>query len=426
MLNLKTRITGFDLQKLIWTIFSFIFILLAGCRQKDTVFVTPQMDAPARFWVRVLLLNNVRACKLKINSPFIILEDEQTNPVTQTLQKQYSPGSIIAKISDGKFTIGGKILPGNQAVICPDAPHIFNLDADDYRGKLKLSVNPDGKSFDAVNLVPLEPYLAGVVGAEMHSYWEPQALKAQAIAARTYCLFIKKRFGGNRAWDVKKTQASQVYRGLSAESKQIWDAVNKTKGQVLVCKHNDGTEDIFPAYYSSACGGHTENSKNVFGGDTLPTLLGIPCRYCKYTAKPDNFFWRMVQFDKNQVSEKLLSRYPALEKLGKITNLIAAKKTDYEDFSRLTMVKLVGSTGKEDFLRAEDLRLTIDPTGLKIKSTSCEIFDMGDKWAFLSGRGFGHSVGMCQSGAQAMAREGKDAGQILIFYYPQSSIRKLY
>jgi len=403
-----------------------IMIIIGGCRRKQTLLVTPQMDADQCFWVRVLLLKNVAACKLTINSPFVILEDEKSNPLSQPLQNQYLPCKTIVKISDGKLTLAGKPFRGGQVVICPGPPHIFDINADTYRGRLKLIVSPDGNRFDVINLVPLEPYLAGVVGAEMHHYWEPEALKAQAIAARTYCLYIKRRFGGSRTWDVRKTQASQVYQGLSAESEQIWTAVNKTTGQVLVCKYNNGTEDIFPAYYSSTCGGHTENSDNVFGSDTFPALPGVPCPYCKYVAKPANFFWKMVQFDKNRVSEKLLARYPNLKKLGEITGLAVANQTDYENFSRLTSIKLTGSTGKEDFLRAEDLRLIIDPTGKKIKSTCCRILDMGDKWAFFSGRGFGHGVGMCQSGAQAMAKEGKNAKHILSYYYPNSRIEELY
>jgi stage II sporulation protein D len=134
----------------------------------------------------------------------------------------------------------------------------------------------------------------------------------------------------------------------------------------------------------------------------------------------------MVQFDKADVAGKLLRRYPKLKELGEIRDIIVAKESNYEKFSRLTLVKLVGSSGRSDFLRAEDFRLTVDPSGRKVRSTSCRILSMGDKWAFLAGRGYGHSVGMCQSGAQAMAREGKTARQILSYYYRGSKIASVY
>jgi len=309
----------------------------------------------------------------------------------------------------------------DEVIIFPDEPYIFNLNGDAYRGKLKLTINPDGGSFDAINLVPPDAYLAGVVGAEMPSYWEPEALKAQAIAARTYCFYIKKRFGGNHTWDMKKTAAHQVYRGVSAESTQIWNIVNQTKGQVLVCKQTDGTENIFPTYYSSTCGGHTENSENVFG-DSFEPLIGVPCPYCKNVAKPKFFFWPMIQFDNAYVITRLLRRYPNLKRLGEITNISPAAQSKYAEFSRLTKVKLSGSNGKSDFLRAEDFRLAIDPTGRKLRSAICQIAKRGDKWEFSSGRGWGHGVGMCQCGAQGMARQGKNAKQILSYYYPDSKI----
>ena len=401
-----------------------LLIILAGCTERQLIRPTPQMDVAERFWIRVLLLDDITDCTLKTSSPFSVINAQTKSPV-MIYRDEGLGAPINIGISAGRIAVGGRLLTGEQVIIAPEKPHVYNLNGHDYRGKLKLIINADGKSFDAINLVPLEPYLAGVVGAEMPNYWEPQALQAQAVAARTYCLYIKNHFGSNRTWDVTRTQANQVYLGVRAESAQIWDAVDKTKGQVLVGNHPDGTEGLFPAYYSSTCGGHTENSQRVFG-DSFEPLVGVPCPYCKNVAKPKFFFWPMVKFDKAQVTKNLLQRYRKLRELGEIKNIIPAKQSDYGRFSRLTLVKLLGSTGKSHFLRAEDLRLTIDPTGSKLKSTICKIVSLGDKWAFLSGRGYGHGVGMCQCGAQAIAREGKSAARILHHYYPGSGIVSVY
>ena len=86
----------------------------------------------------------------------------------------------------------------------------------------------------------------------------------------------------------------------------------------------------------------------------------------------------------------------------------------------------MGATGKTDTLRGEDLRLALDPSGREIQSTICQIVPWGDGWAFLSGRGWGHGVGMCQHGAQGMARLGKTAPEILRHYYPGSKIVNIY
>jgi stage II sporulation protein D len=380
------------------------------------------MDIEPQFWIRVLLLDSVGGCTLKVASSFAVL-DAQTQTAEAYFNQSDEPTEVT--MSAGRIVISGRSFTNGQVIILPDEPYIFNLNGDEYRGKLELIFEPDSNTFDAINLVPLEPYLAGVISAEMPNYWEPEALKAQAIAARTYCLYIKKRFGDKRNWDVTKTQANQRYLGVAAESAQVWNAVNQTHGQVLVCRQSDGTKELFPAYYGSSCGGHTENSKNVFG-DSFEPLTGVPCPYCESVAKPDFFFWPTVWFDKTTIADRLLKRYPKLAELGEITDINSAGQSNYGEFSRLTLIKLIGSTGKSDFLRAEDFRLAIDPSGQEIKSAICQIVDTGDKWAFVSGRGFGHGVGMCQCGAEGMARGGKTTRQILSYYYPGSKTIRVY
>ena len=407
-------------------IFLLLLLILSGCKRRQLTTPTIQMDIEPQFWIRILLLDDITACTLKTVSPFSIIND-QTNPQTQNTAVRLNQSNvpIDIELTDGEITIAGQTFAYDRLIIFPDDPYIFNLNGNDFRGKLKLIVNPDRTSFDVINIVPPEPYLAGVVGAEMPGYWEPEALKAQTIAARTYCFYIKKQFGANRDWDMKQTEAHQVYRGISVESAQIWHVVNETKGQVITCKHHDGTEDIFPAYYSSTCGGHTENSKNVFGDSFVP-LIGVPCSYCQDVAKPKYFFWPMIQFDQADITIRLRERYLQLKQLGEIINITAVDQTDYGEFTRLTKIKLHGSTGKNDFLRAEDLRLAIDPTGRKLRSTICQIIKLSDKWAFLSGRGWGHGVGMCQCGAEGIARNGKNAKQILSYYYPRTKIKSIY
>lgn len=397
-------------------------VILGGCKARQIGRTTPQMDTDPQFLVRVLLLDDVNDCTLKVESSFVILDAQ-----TQTVEARYNQTDPPAEvtITDGRIVISGRPFAGERIIIFPDEPYIFNLDGVDYRGKLELIVNPDCNSFDVINLIPLEPYLAGVISAEMPNYWEPEALKAQAISARTYCLYIKKRFGDGRNWDVAKTQANQRYLGVAAESSQVWNAVNQTYGQVLVCRQADGGTGLFPAYYSSSCGGHTENSKNVFG-DSFEPLAGVPCSYCEGVAKADFFFWPTVWFDKTVVADKLLKRYPKLAELEEIIDINAVEQSDYGGYSRLTRIEIAGSNGKKDFLRAEDFRLAIDPSGLEIKSAVCQIINTGDKWAFVSGRGFGHGVGMCQCGAEGMARKGETFEQILFYYYPGSNIERVY
>jgi stage II sporulation protein D len=400
------------------------FLVKTGCRSPGPASPAPDFKADEQFWVRVLLLDNIQQCTIQIESNFNI---EEENPGLQTarLKSEFKSNSepFTVKIVAGKININDANYFDSKILISPENQYIFSLNEKMYRGKVRFIGNPDGKTFDVINLVPLEAYMAGVTGAEMPNYWEPEALKSQAIAARTYCLFIKRHFGINRAWDLNKTAANQVYLGIEAESVSVWNAVNETSGMVLTCRQSDGHEDIFPAYYSSTCGGHTENSVNVFG-DSYETLKGVPCAFCKNVAKPEIFAWPQVQFEIADVNNRLVSRYPVFKRLGGITDIKTDAQSDFGDFSRVTKVKITGPGGTE-LLRAEDFRLVLDSTGKKIKSTGFKLETSDNKLIISNGRGWGHGVGMCQCGAEGMAREGKKAEDILQYYYPGSKILKL-
>ena len=401
-----------------------------SCREQMVVQSTPQMSVEQRFMVRVLLADDANHCTIKMRGGFSLLNSDGSVLISETISANRGQPMDVGVMS-GEFTIGGGRFATREITVLPDEPFTFVMDGNEFRGKLLLKANVDGRTFEAINIVPVEPYLAGVVGAEMPDRWEAEALKAQAIAARTYCLYNKKKFGLTRDWDVARTQASQVYLGLRGESAGVWRAVNETSGEVLMCEQaglpgaGASGEELFPAYYSSSCGGHTEDAKNVFG-DSFGPLRGVDCPYCRAVARPDIFFWPMAQFDKETVTTAVQKKYPQLKELGGIANISAVKQSDYPDFSRITLVKLTGTNGRSEFLRGEDLRLTIDPAGNRIRSVACKIAFIEGKVAFLAGRGFGHGVGMCQCGAQGMAMQGKTASEILSHYYPGSKLVRAY
>lgn len=402
-----------------YLLFFFLCIIccVAGCGKKQPADQTPQMDAAPDFLIRVLLLKDITEAVITSSTNLTIISDNGK-------AKLYNI-DLNVTIFNSQLKVNNDSFTGKNFEFKTSSPNIFSINGQPYRGNLKLIINPETNTFSAINIVPLEPYLAGVVGVEMPDYWEPEALKSQAVASRTYCLYIKKRFGTGNDYDMRKNQSNQVYEGINAESKQTWNAVNETKGIVLTCIEPNGSENIFPTYYSSTCGGHTEDSKNVFGED-FSALKGVPCPYCKNVAKPKYYFWHRVQFDFKTVTERLLSRYSSLEKLEEIADIVIKNQTIYKNFTRITSVELVGINGQKDWLRAEDFRLAIDPSGRKIKSTIFKLTKEDDGWLFQSGRGFGHAVGMCQCGAQAMARQDADFKKILEYYYQGSKIINIY
>ncbi len=142
------------------------------------------------------------------------------------------------------------------------------LNGKEYRGKIEVFVNANG-SLTVVNVVPVEDYLLGVVPAEL-SLPSLEAQKAQAVAARTYAI-ANKGFYGTKGFDMVPTVWSQVYKGVSIETKMGTQAVRETAG--MVAMHNGKP---IMAYFTSTCGGRTENSENVFD-HAEPYLRGVEC-----------------------------------------------------------------------------------------------------------------------------------------------------
>ena len=361
--------------------------------------------------MRVLLFGNLRECTVSSVSGLDVSDVDSGTVATFRSDEPFA-----VRLSDGALYVGEHRF-GREVLVRPHDPYIFEINDVPYRGYLRMRVFEDEHGFEAVNHVPLESYLFGVVGAEMQSYWEPEALKAQAVSSRTYCLYTKDRFGRNRTWDMTQSESTQVYGGLNAETAIIRQVIKETSGQILVCPNAEGQEVVFPAYYSSSCGGHTEAAENVFGGDPLASLCGVECRFCADVARRSHFYWKPVSFQMMEISQKLLQRYPTLNKLEEITDFKIVK-LGYK--SRIVRVQLIGINGKTDTLRGEDFRLSLDPTGRKIRSAISVIERQGDTVIFQNGLGFGHGVGLCQCGAQGMARQGKTYKQILDHYFPSS------
>jgi len=370
------------------------------------------IDSPQRTWVRVLLFDNHRDYTVATPAGFTA-EGVESGVTVEFSDTRATPICLW----DGRLRVGPHLLD-RTIILRPKDPFYFVIDGQGFRGDLLLSVSADANSITAINHVPVESYLLGVVGVEIHSYWEPEAIKAQAVAARTYCLAVQNRFGSGRSWDVTRTQANQVYNGLAAENSRIRQAVLATTGQVLIAPQSDGHEAIFPTYYSSSCGGHTEDSQSVFGRDAV-SMTGVACPWCKDIARHKDFFWTSVFYPMETVSALLMTRYPSLERLERIVE-VEVVRTGYS--GRITSVQLIGANGKKDSLRGEDFRLSLDSSGRRLKSALVTMTKTNGGLRFENGLGFGHGVGLCQCGAQGMARQGHSYRDILSFYYPGSRL----
>ena len=256
-----------------------------------------------------------------------------------------------------------------------------------YRGKVKLVPNNSGVT--AVNYVNIDDYLYSVVGSEMPASWPQEALRSQAIAARSYALYQKNRANSSNPYDLKSTQASQVYKGLEGEAASTQSAVDATRGKVLT---HGGR--VIEAVFHSSSGGHTENSEHVWS-KAVPYLKGVP----DFDQNAPVYSWR-AQFSLEEVGARL--GYPgtiqAVEVLNRSPQGRANRMTIIGDAGTLTVT---GGTFRQKLgLRSTKFDLAVSPTSISV-----------------AGNGFGHGIGMSQWGARGMAERGQQYNDILTHFY---------
>ena len=354
-------------------------------------------------------------------------------------------------LSMGKqFSLRRVNVSGAEPFIC------FNLQSGRYPGDLSLKL--ENGTIRLVLSLPLETYLQGVVPYEMDNSFPPEALKAQAVCARTYAL---SRMNASAAWDVTDTTDDQVFRGLLPEDSPSAQAVRDTAGIILTWQGKEIT-----AWYSASNGGQTELPAHVWGGQA-PGCFAIvedpwdaenpesAVRVCALnrdgSGLPPAFLsllWQACMAD-----PELRDQTPP-EGEFRILRLVSLELTDprYAAPSRL-MTRLrvtfeaaplrsnASPVSAEEDLHIEDLlpaasfsvSLKLFPDvllalGLSISGANNEIVTLSSSdsaFTLRSGR-YGHGVGLSQRGAQQMARTvGKTFAEILAFYYPGAELMVL-
>lgn len=226
---------------------------------------------------------NARAAKYKAQPSSAVRAVKTSNSVTQivalaadksTVSK--SDELIVAPAAAGKNERIESTKSRDQAETIAQ-PSSVRVDGKDYRGEIHLVLNPRGR-INVVNSLALEEYLRGVVPVELSpgQFPEIEALKAQAVAARSYALARIGRHSDD-GYDLVDDTRAQVYGGLSVERDLSNRAVDETRGVVAMFPNADGKLVPIEAMYTANCGGRTENNEEVFGGTALPYLRGVAC-----------------------------------------------------------------------------------------------------------------------------------------------------
>ncbi len=325
----------------------------------------------------------------------VVLEGERLSvgaDIDDAAFEPFESQRVEVRLVDGHLSVGGLTAPvtslrfrsaGGEGVIRTAEARV--------RGDVVVAV---GKSaLVTVNVLSLEDYLVGVLGSEMPKSFPTEALKAQAVAARTYALNKKLEQYG-QPFHLGSSVISQVYKGLDVEDPRTREAVEATRGLVL-------TWQLQPieAYFHSSCGGRTESGGEALGR-ALPYLKPVDCACGKLSTshwtldlKPDD----LKPLGVKNGTLKVQGRSPT----GRARHIEAGART----ISAVSFRERIGY--------------------MKLKSLNFDIEKSRDGWK-LKGHGFGHGAGMCQWGASVYAGNGWSFQKILAHYYPGTELQTLY
>lgn len=268
-----------------------------------------------------------------------------------------------------------------------------------------LEISSSGSVLTIIALIPVEEYVADVLEGETNGNMPGEAMKALAIAIRSYTIRFRDRHK-EEGFDFCDTTHCQYLRLDPRPS--VVSAVKETRGELLWDRGRP-----LAAYYHKDCGGQTEGAAAAWPGQDSPSLLSHADPYCVRASQP----WR-TEISRIKIDQAIAAAGLAVPPgWNRITVM---ERTPSGRASRLRF-SIDASQGAP--MSASTLRFALGrSTGWNtLKSDWYEISTLGDHFIF-TGRGVGHGVGLCQTGAAEMAREGKTYRDILAFYYPGAAI----
>jgi stage II sporulation protein D (peptidoglycan lytic transglycosylase) len=338
--------------------------------------------------IRVAIVDNARGAELRGTN----IEIAELGACERCGTGSWRSNLVRAGLAGGAVEIDGRRASGFR--LRSEASIRFN--GREYTPPLELLRNGDGLL--VVTEVELEEYLVGVLRAESSEKWPIEALRAQAIVARTYAAY-QRMLGAGKTYHIVASTAHQQYFGRVPRTSPLWGAVADTAGQVL--RWEGG---LFPAFYHTESGGYTEDPRTVFAARNMPALKPVRDEFS--TGSPHHSWSLDVRLA--DLAE-ILRRNDAV--VGAVT---AIEVTERTPSLRVAVVTVRGTQGSAR-LRGNDFRRMLGYE--RFKSTLFAVA-VDREWARFAGRGYGHGVGMSQWGAKSMAEHGYTARQILEFYYP--------
>ena len=287
-----------------------------------------------------------------------------------------------------------------------------------YQGVFKVVTNPKGDSCDIINDVPMEAYISSLLTKEMNPKWPLEALKAQAVAARSYAYHkmlsqqVTKELGNEAFYDLESSEKHQVGGAFFDATESTMLAAEQTKGEVLTTEGGA----IRPVFFHAKCGGKTIRPDQVWN-NVEPGYQGVNCPFC-HDIGPKGWtktvsmermksFFRWAQ-EKNLLREKMD---------GAVTSVVLVP----DSIDKSTVNFYINE--RPFIIEKAAIRRYFGRVLFPSNSFSVSMRDGG---LIINGEGLGHGVGMCQMGAFALAKRGWSYKRILVHYFPGHYLKKMY
>lgn len=330
--------------------------------------------------------------------------------VTTGERRRLGGGRWVLSPIAGGIEVSGIGTFGPVVRFLPSSGTRMSSGARAYRGNFLVRRDPNGPLLTLINEVDLEEYLYGVLKMEISPTWPMEALKAQAVAARTLAVYLMAQ-GRYRdeGYDVRDTVESQVYAGINAEDPVTTQAVEATRGLILVSQGGP-----INAVYHADSGGHTEDSEYVWG-KYYPYLRGVPD---PYSGDSPYSQWS-VRITLQEIEERLRRQGLSFHGVQRIEPALRSPS------GRVVRVRIVATAGSGE-ISGEQLRKALGYDLLK--STKFTIVSLPEEVrpaVEFRGSGWGHGVGLPQWSARNMAISGRTFEEILTYYYQGVSVLPL-
>lgn len=380
----------------------------------ESIAISGDDDVPT---IRVLLEElDVKSADKKFNviaeSGFSLISPARSASMVdlpdEELKFAYKSGKLYMRCGDQKYR---KVKSGDIQI--SPVKKMFKLNERVYQGELFLKIDPKTNNLLLVNQLDFDAYIYSVLRFETVPSWPLEMHKAQAVASRSYAMFLveqaRKKGSKDCFYDIKNTNFHQIYNGAHGCT-HLWEAVNQTKN--IIMTYNN--QPVF-AMFDICCG-------SVVPGDLRYRDRAKPylCREyaCPYCQRSTSYYRWNTQLGKHKLLSSLKNNPKLSSKFDDFGNLLDIQIVDKDKAGVAHKVKLVGSN-KKVVLTGKELKSCVS-----LKSSAFSLKSVNDN-IVISGKGYGHHTGLCQWGAKSLAEDGWSYKKILKFYYPNTKLARI-